>query len=91
MTHQSNHFLSVIVSAVTLAIAASAQAQLHPEKPTYKYEKCYGVAKAGKNDCFTANTSCAGTIKTDGQRDAWIFVPKGTCEKIVGGSLSPKS
>ncbi len=91
MTHQSNHFLSVIVSAVTLAIAASALAQQHPEKPTYKYEKCYGVAKAGKNDCFTASTVCAGTSKTDGQRDAWIFVPKGTCEKIVGGSLSPKS
>ncbi len=91
MTHQSNHFLSVIASAVTLAIAASVQAQQHPEKPTYKYEKCYGVAKAGKNDCFTASASCAGTTKTDGQRNAWIFVPKGTCEKIVGGSLSPKS
>ena len=50
-------------------------------------EKCYGVAKAGKNDCQTSNSSCAGTSKTDGQKDAWLLVPKGTCEKLVGGSV----
>ena len=49
-------------------------------------EKCYGVAKAGKNDCQTANSSCAGTSKTDGQKDAFVLVPKGSCEKLVGGS-----
>ncbi|MCP5363680.1 MAG: DUF2282 domain-containing protein [Hyphomicrobiales bacterium] len=54
-------------------------------------EKCYGVAKAGKNDCQTASSSCAGTAKKDGQADAWIYVPAGTCDKIVGGSLEPKS
>lgn len=54
-------------------------------------EKCYGVAKAGKNDCQTANSSCAGTSKTDNQGDAWILVPKGTCDKLVGGSLEPKA
>ena len=51
-------------------------------------EKCYGVSKAGKNDCQTKTTSCAGTSTQDGQKDAWVFLPKGTCEKIVGGSLS---
>ena len=50
-------------------------------------EKCYGVAKAGKNDCQTSNSSCAGTSKTDGQKDAFVLVPKGSCEKLVGGSL----
>jgi len=49
-------------------------------------EKCYGVVKAGKNDCQTANSSCAGTSKKDGQADAWILLPKGTCDKLVGGS-----
>ncbi len=49
-------------------------------------EKCYGVVKAGKNDCQTANSSCAGTATKDGQKDAWVYVPKGTCEKLVGGS-----
>ena len=51
-------------------------------------EKCYGISKAGKNDCQTAKSSCAGTSKTDAQPDAWISVPKGACEKIVGGKLT---
>ena len=55
-----------------------------------KAEKCYGVVKAGKNDCQTATNACAGHVKTDRRGDAWIFVPKGTCEKIVGGSLTAK-
>ena len=53
-------------------------------------EKCYGVVKAGKNDCQTAASSCAGTSKKDAQADAWIAVPAGTCAKIVGGSLEAK-
>ena len=40
-------------------------------------EKCYGIAKAGRNDCQTANSSCAGTSKRDGQGDAWVYVPQG--------------
>ncbi|WP_199911708.1 BufA1 family periplasmic bufferin-type metallophore [Dongshaea marina] len=52
-------------------------------------EKCYGVAKAGKNDCATKNSSCAGTSKTNGQKDAFVAVPKGLCNKLVGGSLTP--
>jgi uncharacterized membrane protein len=54
-------------------------------------EKCYGVVKAGKNDCQTANSSCAGTSTKDGQKDAWLYVPKGTCEKLVGGSTKAGS
>jgi uncharacterized membrane protein len=52
-------------------------------------EKCYGVAKAGKNDCAANGHSCAAQAKTDGDKSEWIAVPKGTCEKIVGGSLTP--
>ena len=50
-------------------------------------EQCFGVAKAGKNDCATKTSSCAGTSTKDGQKDAFIAVPKGMCEKIVGGVL----
>jgi uncharacterized membrane protein len=47
-------------------------------------EKCYGVALKGKNDCKAgAGTSCAGTSKTDYQGNAWMMVPKGTCEKTA--------
>ena len=43
-------------------------------------EKCYGVAKAGQNDCAAGpGTTCAGTSKVDYQGNAWKAVPKGTC------------
>ncbi|HPF26727.1 MAG TPA: DUF2282 domain-containing protein [Steroidobacteraceae bacterium] len=50
-------------------------------------EKCYGIAKAGMNDCGTSKHGCGGKAATDGDKAEWIKVPKGTCEKIVGGSL----
>lgn len=53
-------------------------------------EKCAGIVKAGKNDCATATGSCAGSATKDAQKDAWIYVPKGTCEKIVGGTVVDK-
>lgn len=50
-------------------------------------EKCAGIVKAGKNDCGTSKNSCAGQVATDGDKEAWIYVPKGTCEKLVGGTV----
>lgn len=45
--------------------------------------KCYGVAKAGENDCKAGpGTTCAGTSKVDYQGNAWTLVPAGTCESI---------
>lgn len=55
---------------------------------TDKTEKCYGIVKAGMNDCQTAAASCAGSAKTDNQKDAYLLLPEGTCKKIVGGSLT---
>lgn len=51
------------------------------------FEKCAGIAKAGKNDCGTSKGSCAATVKTDRDAEAWVLVPKGTCDKIAGGHL----
>jgi uncharacterized membrane protein len=53
-------------------------------------EKCYGIVKSAKNDCATVTSSCAGTAKRDNQPDSWVYVPAGTCDKIVGGSTTPK-
>jgi uncharacterized membrane protein len=79
---------SVTASAVSALVAfgISTAPVLAADKP----EKCYGIVKAAKNDCQTANNACAGHAGTDGQRDAWIYLPKGTCEKIVGASLAAK-
>jgi len=75
--------------ALSAVSAPAAPTLHHPEKPTYKYEKCYGVARAGRNDCFTSSSSCAGTARQDGQYDAWIYLPAGTCDRITGGGLDP--
>ncbi len=56
-----------------------------------KKEKCYGIAKAGKNDCAAEDGShyCASYSKHDGYGKDWILLPEGTCKRIVGGSLIP--
>jgi uncharacterized membrane protein len=51
-------------------------------------EKCYGVAKAGKNDCAGGAHACAGQSSKDKSAKEFIKLPKGTCERIVGGSLT---
>lgn len=77
---------STVAALLATSVLGVTSAAVAEEKP----EKCYGIVKAGKNDCQTATSSCAGTSTTDAQADAWIYVPQGTCEKIVGGSLEPK-
>jgi uncharacterized membrane protein len=52
-------------------------------------EKCYGVAKAGKNDCAGAAHACAGQGTKEKSAKEFIKLPKGTCDRIVGGSLTP--
>lgn len=74
---------AALAAALALPIAAGSTVA-HAEGEN---EKCYGVAAAGKNDCQTATSSCAGTATQDNQADAWIFVPSGTCEKIAGGVI----
>lgn len=51
-----------------------------------KKDKCYGIAKAGKNDCASATGthSCAGQTKVDNDPNDWKYVPKGSCEKMGG-------
>ncbi len=71
--------MAVAISAAALSTPVAAQ--------DGKAEKCYGIAAAGKNDCQTATSSCAGTSRVDRQPDAFIMVPAGTCTKIAGGTV----
>ena len=81
-----------IAAAFATAIAPVVlSAQKPAPAPAFKAEKCYGIARAAKNDCAaTGNNSCGGTSKLNGDPKAWIFVPEGYCERIVGGSKTPK-
>jgi uncharacterized membrane protein len=75
---------SVLIStAVTSLIAFGAISMSAQAADDANTEKCYGVAKAGKNDC-------AANSKTSSDGKEWLKVPAGTCERIVGGSTKAK-
>ena len=83
---------SLVISSAISAALLLVSSGVFAADENAKTEQCYGVAKAGKNDCAAGpGTSCAGTSKTDGQGNAWTYVLAGTCEKLVGGSLTVKS
>ncbi len=77
----------MLIKSVALAFLTLASHTVLADEP--QPEKCYGIVKAGMNDCATATASCASSATKDKQKDAFIFLPKGVCEKIVGGSLEP--
>ena len=77
---------SAFTAFLALAAASTVVAAEKSKQPK-NMEKCYGIVKAGMNDCATAKQSCAGSATKDKQPDAYVFVPKGLCDKIVGGSL----
>jgi len=79
-----------VAAAVAVLAARSASAQTNVPKPSYKFEKCYGIVKAGMNDCFSTSHTCGGTATVDKDPDSWIYVPAGGCSKIVGGSTGTK-
>ncbi len=74
--------LAATAMAAVLAFAVTTAAQAEDGAKT---EKCYGVVKAGKNDCKTGAHSCAGASKEAG-KDEWVSVPAGLCDKLSGGS-----
>ncbi|MGF1698305.1 DUF2282 domain-containing protein [Vibrio kyushuensis] len=75
-----------VTAAVTGLIALGGTMLTAAPAVAAEKEKCYGVSKAGKNDCATKTGSCAGTAKMDNQKDAFVVVPKGVCGKLSGGS-----
>lgn len=82
---------ALAAAVATPFVISAVSAQKPASAPSWKAEKCYGIAKAGKNDCAsTGNNSCGGTSKVNGDPKAWIFVPEGYCDRIVGGSKNPK-
>lgn len=75
---------SALASVFALGLTLSADNAM-AGKPGM--EKCSGIVKAGMNDCGTSKHSCAGQAKKKGAADEWIYVPVGTCDKIVGGKI----
>lgn len=79
---KENKVLSVALAAALVAGISGLSTEVKAED----MEKCYGVAKAGKNDCGNEAHACAGHSELDGDESEWIYTPEGLCDKLVGGS-----
>lgn len=80
---------SAIATVFTVGLLTAAQTQAVPDQPK-EWEKCAGIAKAGKNDCgsLDGKHGCAGQATVDNDDKEWVYVPSGTCEKITGGVVA---
>ena len=76
---------STLASALALAIGTA-----HAADAKVPQEKCFGIAKAGQNDCASAggSHSCAGQAKEDNDANDWRYVAKGTCAKLGGSAAA---
>lgn len=74
---------SAIASLLVLGTLASTDALAAKAG----FEKCEGIAKKGMNDCGTSKHACAGMAAKDGDKEEWVYVAEGTCNKIVGGTV----
>ncbi len=74
--------------AIVAAAAATLLSTLFVATPAMAQskEKCYGIAKAGQNDCanLSGSHSCAGQSKLDNDKGEWKYVAKGTCKQMMG-------
>ena len=84
---KSRLITSTATAAILALCLAGVSGQAFAGKPGM--EKCQGIAKTGQNDCGTSKHACAGQAATDGDAEEWVYVPEGTCSKIVGGTVKP--
>lgn len=77
-----------LATAVALGLGGGVVTQADAAKPAWKgYEKCAGIVKKGMNDCGTSEHNCAGQADENNDPKEWIYLPRGTCEKIAGSTL----
>lgn len=75
---------------MALGMAAASGTLSAGEEKKMEKEKCSGIVKAGMNDCGANGHACAAQAKVDNDPNEWIYMPKGTCEKITGGTVVEK-
>ena len=84
MNRQSSMLRLAISGVLALSGAALTSTALAADDSK---EQCAGIVKAGKNDCATTTNACHGHVTADSNAEAWIYVPKGTCDRILGGRV----
>lgn len=76
---------ALITTAVSSLLAMGAFAVSAQDAPDM--EKCYGIVKAGANDCAGPGHTCQGQASSDASPDEYILLPAGTCDRIAGGEV----
>lgn len=84
MSNRNSLYLLAVSSAFALAGAATSGAAMAADGDM---EQCAGIIKAGKNDCATSKNQCHGHVESDATPEAWIYLPKGTCERLAGARV----
>lgn len=80
--------LVLAAAALTLALGAcAADDKAMASKQTAAMEKCFGVAKAGGNDCKSGAHACAGHATVNADPASFVMVPAGSCAKLAGGKV----
>lgn len=89
--NSSRNFPRKVIFAGAIALVGGVGASVYSpaEANTRIKVKCYGIARAHMNSCATATHSCAGQSIHNGSKTSFLYVPRGLCEQIVGGSLAP--
>lgn len=85
MDNKTLTLAGAVVGAVGMTFAMAGNAEAAGK------EKCYGIAKAGENDCanLAGTHSCAGQSTVDYDGGEWKLVDAGTCESTHAGTLEP--
>jgi len=82
----------VILAVAGSMLGAVAMSLRHgPSAAAVERERCYGVSRAGANDCANAVHSCAGQSTKASDMREWVYVAKGTCTRLAGGKLDEHS
>jgi uncharacterized membrane protein len=84
MSNRNSFYLFAVSSALALVGAAGSGGAAAADADM---EQCAGIIKAGKNDCATSKNQCHGHVTADAVPEAWIYLPKGTCDRLAGARV----
>src|SRR6478735_7396264 len=80
----------VLLAVAAAMIGAVSMSVRHNGQGSIERERCYGITKAGQNDCANAVHSCAKQANVDHDQREWIAVPKGSCQRLAGGVMDER-
>lgn len=81
---------SALAAVFAVGITAAIGQAFADDNDHSRDEKCAGIVKATKNDCATSKNACHSHVETDKDPEAWIYLPKGSCERIAGAHITAR-